>query len=105
MENRWFKNAIIYCVEVDTFRDGNLVASILQKSSYKVANLLMRFCGLFGLVCRSFCLHIKNLTTRGVDANFLGVFRSGLRDINGPEALSSCRLQFRATNAATSELC
>ena len=23
MENRWFKNAIIYCVEVDTFRDGN----------------------------------------------------------------------------------
>jgi maltose alpha-D-glucosyltransferase / alpha-amylase len=23
MENRWFKNAVIYCVDVDTFRDGN----------------------------------------------------------------------------------
>ena len=23
MENRWFKNAVIYCIEVDTFRDGN----------------------------------------------------------------------------------
>jgi maltose alpha-D-glucosyltransferase/alpha-amylase len=23
MENRWFKNAVIYCVNVDTFRDGN----------------------------------------------------------------------------------
>jgi maltose alpha-D-glucosyltransferase/alpha-amylase len=23
MENRWFKNAVIYCVAVDTFRDGN----------------------------------------------------------------------------------
>jgi maltose alpha-D-glucosyltransferase / alpha-amylase len=23
MENRWFRNAIIYCVEVDIFRDGN----------------------------------------------------------------------------------
>jgi maltose alpha-D-glucosyltransferase/alpha-amylase len=22
MENRWFKNAVIYCVDVDTFRDG-----------------------------------------------------------------------------------
>jgi len=23
MENRWFKNAVIYSVDVDTFRDGN----------------------------------------------------------------------------------
>jgi maltose alpha-D-glucosyltransferase / alpha-amylase len=23
MENRWFKNAVIYSIEVDTFRDGN----------------------------------------------------------------------------------
>jgi hypothetical protein len=31
-------------------------------------------------------LHSKNLTARGVNANFFGVFRSGLRNINGPEA-------------------
>jgi maltose alpha-D-glucosyltransferase / alpha-amylase len=23
MENRWFKNAVIYCIDVDTYRDGN----------------------------------------------------------------------------------
>ena len=23
MENRWFKNTVIYCVDVNTFRDGN----------------------------------------------------------------------------------
>ena len=23
MESRWFKNAVIYCVDVDTFKDGN----------------------------------------------------------------------------------
>jgi maltose alpha-D-glucosyltransferase / alpha-amylase len=23
MENRWFKNSVIYCIDVDTFRDGN----------------------------------------------------------------------------------
>ncbi len=23
MQNRWFKNAIIYCVDIDTYRDGN----------------------------------------------------------------------------------
>jgi maltose alpha-D-glucosyltransferase/alpha-amylase len=23
MESRWFKNAVIYCLDVDTFKDGN----------------------------------------------------------------------------------
>ena len=60
----------------------------------------MGFWRLFGLISWSFRLHSKNLTARGVDANLFGIFRSGLCDINGPEALSSCRLQFRATDAA-----
>jgi hypothetical protein len=49
----------------------------------------MDFWRLFGLIFWYFRLHGKNLTARGVNANFFGVFRSGLRDINGSEALSS----------------
>ena len=60
----------------------------------------MGFWRLFGLIFWSFGLHSKNLTARGVNANFFGVFRSGLRNINGPEAPSSCCLQFSATDAA-----
>jgi len=60
----------------------------------------MVFRRLFGLISWSFRLHSKNLTARGVNANFFGVFRSGLRNIDGPEALSSCCLQFRASDAA-----
>ena len=60
----------------------------------------MVFRRFFGMISWSFRLHSKNLTARGVDANLFGVFRSGLRNKNGPEALSSCCLQFRATDAA-----
>src|SRR4030088_541787 len=60
----------------------------------------MVFWRLFGLIFWFFRLHSKNLTARGVDANFFGVFRSGLRNKDGPETLSSCGLQFRATDAA-----
>jgi hypothetical protein len=42
----------------------------------------------------------QEFDARGVDANLFGVFRSGLRDINGPEVLSSCCLQLSATNGA-----
>ena len=55
----------------------------------------MGFWRLFGLIFWAFRLHAKNLPTRGVNANYFGVFRSGLGNINGPEAPSSCYLQFR----------
>ena len=54
----------------------------------------------FGLIFWSFRLYCKNLTARGVDSNLFCVFRSGFRYIDGPEAMSSCCLQFRATDAA-----
>jgi hypothetical protein len=60
----------------------------------------MGFWRLFGLIFWSFRLHSKNLTARGVNANLFGVFQSGLRYINGPEALSSCCLRLSATNDA-----
>src|SRR5271165_5419217 len=65
-----------------------------------LASLLMGFYRLFGLICWSFRLRCKNLTARGVNVNFFGGFRSGLRNINRPEAPSLCCLQFRATDAA-----
>src|ERR1700730_14773835 len=70
------------------------------KTFAALASLLMVFRRLFGLISWSFRLHSKNLTALGVNANFFGVFRSRLRNINGPEVLSSCCLQFRATDDA-----
>jgi hypothetical protein len=61
---------------------------IHQLKPSPLANLLMGFWRFFGLIFWSFRLHDKNLTALGVNANFFGVFRSGLRDINGPEAPS-----------------
>jgi hypothetical protein len=65
-----------------------------------LASLSIGFWRLFGLIFWSFRLHGKNSTARDGDANLFCVFRSGLRDINGPEALSSRCLQFSATDAA-----
>jgi hypothetical protein len=36
MENRWFKNAVIYCVDVDTFRDGNGTAEKREFVDYPI---------------------------------------------------------------------
>src|SRR5580658_10404870 len=65
-----------------------------------IASLLVCFWRLFGLIFWPFRLHSKNFSACGIDTNLFGVFRSGLDDINRPEVLSSCCLQFRATNAA-----
>jgi len=58
---------------------------------------LRRYWRLFGLIFWSFRLHSKNLTARGVDANFFGIFRSGLRYITDqkrfPRAVSSSALR------------
>ena len=54
---------------------------------WPLANLSTVFRRLFGLISWFFRLHSKDLTACGIDANFFGVFRSGFRNINGPEAL------------------
>ena len=69
---------------IRVFRD--LVIHQLKPSP--LANLSTVFRRLFGLISWFFRLHRKDLTSCGIDANFFGVFRSGFRNINGPEALS-----------------
>jgi hypothetical protein len=51
-----------------------------------LASLLMVFRGLFGLISWSFRLHSKNLTARGVDANFFWRFSTRASQYKRPRS-------------------